>query len=169
MRSLKWNSSHAVFITEIDDEHKAILDAVAELQAVLSKSPSARDLNDLSRRLAVRIEDHFAHEERLMRAARYGLLSWHTRCHDAARKRVARLVRRVGRGDPGAGAALIRYVTEWLHVHTRLQDRMLGAFLRNQRRTAKMVFTAGTKAPDSCSWVNSRGEPFDPRLANSGF
>ena len=162
MRSLRWNSSHAVFVTEIDDDHKEIFDAVTQLQAALSESRSLRDLDHLTGRLAVHLEDHFAHEERLMRAARYGLLSWHKRCHDAARKQVAQFINRIGRGDPAAGPALIGYLTEWLHNHTRLPDKMLGAFLRNHRRAGKMVFTVGTKAPGSCSWVTSRGEPFNP-------
>lgn len=169
MRSLKWNSSHAVFVTEIDDDHKQIFEAVAQFQAAVSESASVPKLDCLTGRLAVRIEDHFAHEERLMRAARYGLLSWHRRCHDAARKRVARFVQRIRRGDAKAGPALVEYLTEWLQNHTRLPDKMLGAFLRNKRRTGKIVFTVGTKASDSCTWLNSRGERFDPTSNGSGF
>jgi hemerythrin len=169
MRTLKWNSSHAVFVAEIDDDHKEIFDAVAELQGALSEQGSAADVNGLTERLALRIEDHFAHEERLMRAARYGLLSWHKRGHDAARKRIARFIKRIGAGDTEAGTALIAYLAEWLHNHTRLPDRMLGAFLRNQRRTGKIVFTTSTKSPDSCAWLNSRGECFDPTSGSDGF
>jgi len=169
MASLRWNSSHAVFLTEIDDDHKEIFDAVARFQTALSEGRPASELNDLTGRVAVRIEDHFAHEERLMRAAGYALLSWHKRCHDAARKRIARLIQRIGRADPNAGTALVEFLSKWLQNHSRLPDRMLAAFLRNKRRTGKIVFTAGTKAHDSCSWLNSRGEPFDPTLSGSGF
>ena len=169
MRSLRWNSSHAVFVQEIDDDHKEIFDAVGQLQAALSENGRMGKFDELTKRLAVRIEDHFAHEERLMRAARYGLFSWHKRCHDAARKRVARFLNRIGRGDLDAGRALVAYLIEWLQNHARLQDRMLGAFLRNRRRTGKIVFTAGTKRSDSCTWVNSRGERFDPTPRNSSF
>jgi hemerythrin-like metal-binding protein len=169
MRSLKWTSSHAVFVTEIDDDHKEIFGAVAQFQAALSESASLRKLNHLTEHLAVRIEDHFAHEERLMRAARYGLLSWHKRCHDAARKRVARFIKRIGRGDAEAGPALVKYLTEWLQKHTRLPDKMLGAFLRNKRRAGKIVFTVGTKPLNSCTWLDSRGEGFDPKSTGSGY
>ena len=162
MRSLKWNSSHAVFVTEIDDDHKEIFDAISQFQAALSESPLVSNRNDLTGRLSLCLADHFAHEERLMRAARYGLLSWHKRSHDAARKRVARLVQRIGQGDSQAGPALVQYLSEWLPNHTRVPDMMLGAFLRNERRTGKIVFTAGTKAADAGVWLNSRGERFDP-------
>jgi hemerythrin len=169
MRSLKWNSSHAVFVTEIDDDHKEIFGVVAEIQAALSNQRSRENLEHLTKRLAMRIENHFAHEERLMRAARYGLLTWHKRQHEAARQRVVRFIKRIDRGDPEAGPALVAYLTEWLHNHTRLPDRMLGAFLRNERRTGKIVFTVGTKAPASGTWVDSAGEPFDPTPGGNSF
>ena len=170
MRPLKWNSSHAVFVTEIDDDHKEIFDAVARLRAALPEGVSKGNVNDLTQPLALRIEDHFAHEERLMRAARYGLYSWHKRCHDAARYRVTRLIKRAALGDEQACPALVRYLTKWLHNHTRLPDRMLGAFLRNKRRVGKMVFTASTKAiGGGGTWLNSRGERFDPMSGTGCF
>lgn len=169
MRSLKWDLSHAVFVTDIDDDHKEIFSALARIQSALCDPSSTPNQTALAETLARKVEDHFAHEERLMRAARYGLFSWHKRSHDAARKHVARFIRRVGRGDPAAGPALITYLTDWLHHHTRLPDRMLGAFLRNHRRAAKIVFTAGTKSPDSGAWVDSRGEPFEPKPGGGGF
>jgi hemerythrin len=165
MRSLKWTSSHAVFVPEIDDDHKDIFEVLAQLDAAL-RSGESDEINGLTARLADRIADHFAHEERLMRAARYGLLSWHKRSHDAARRRVARFLGRIGRGDAQAAPALVGYLTEWLHNHTRVPDRMMGAFLRNQRRAAKIVFTVTTGG--SRTWLNSRGEPFDPE-SGSGF
>ena len=36
MRSLKWSTSNAVFVTEIDDEHKEIFGAVSSVQEVFT-------------------------------------------------------------------------------------------------------------------------------------
>jgi hemerythrin len=169
MRSLKWDSSHAVFVTEIDDEHKEIFGAVGELKAALRGNGPTGNIDELIQRLANRIEDHFAHEERLMRAARYGLLSWHKRSHDAARKRVSRWIRRIGRGDTDAVSVLVEYLTSWLHNHSRLADMMLGAFLRNERRAGTVTFTAGTASINSGQWFDLRGQPFDPFASRTGF
>jgi hemerythrin len=46
---------------------------------------------------------HFAHEERLMTAARYGSISWHQQQHDAARRSVEESVLRIELGDSDAG------------------------------------------------------------------
>jgi hemerythrin len=163
MRSLKWSTSHAVFVTEIDDEHKEIFEAVSNLQKALFNRGPSPEICKLTQRLMACIVGHFAHEERLMRAARYGSVNWHKRQHDAARRRVEQFVLRMEQRDPKAGVALVEYLTSWLRDHTRLADRMMGAFLRNHRRICKLIFRAGTRPMDSCAWVDANGDRFDPR------
>ena len=92
MRSLKWRTSHAVFVTEIDDEHKEIFEMVSNLQKALSGSGPSLEIRKLTQRLTACIVGHFAHEERLMQAARYGSINWHKQQHDAARRRVGQFV-----------------------------------------------------------------------------
>jgi hemerythrin len=163
MRSLKWTTSNAVFVTEIDDEHQEIFEAVAAVQELLGGEAPLPEILKLTQRLTACIVDHFAHEERLMRAARYDSMRWHKTAHENARRRVAQFVQRIEQADPGAAAELVEYLTAWLHDHTRLADRMLGAFLRNHRRgLCKVTFRAGTKPIDSCSWVTANGDEFNP-------
>jgi len=144
MRSLKWTSLNAVFLTEIDDQHKEIFEAVSDLQNVLARPDASPELSKLTRRLVSSIDEHFNHEERLMRAARYDGLRWHKRSHDAARKRVTQITARIQTGDAEAGRELVEYLADWLRDHTALADRMMGAFLRNHQRTMwKVTFEAG--------------------------
>ncbi len=162
MRSLTWSSSHAVFVTEIDDEHKEIFAALSEMKAEVV---GGRGLaaSKTTERLIGGMAGHFAHEERLMRAARYGSLRWHKTSHDHARRRVRQFAERMEQGDSAAGLELIEYLTSWLHDHTRMADRMLGAFLRNHQRCMfKVTFRAGTRPMDSCSWVTVNGDTFNP-------
>ena len=162
MRSLKWSTSHAVFVAEIDDEHKEIFEAVSHLQTALSSPGPPPEIPKLTERPIACIVGHFAHEERLMRAARYGSLNCHKQQHDAAKRRVEQFVIQIEQGDPKAGVELVEYLTAWLRDHTRLADRMMGAFLRNHRRVCKMTFRAGTKPVESRAWVDANGERFDP-------
>jgi hemerythrin len=166
---MKWSTSHAVFVAEIDDEHKEIFEAVSSLQKAFTSRSPALELRKLTQRLMACVVGHFAHEERLMRAARYGSLGWHKQQHDTARKRVERFILRIEQGDVTAGLELVDYLTAWLHNHTRLADRMMGAFLRNQQRCMwKLTFRAGTKPMDACAWVRASGHPFDPQTDGSG-
>ena len=162
VRSLTWSSSHEVFVPEIDDEHREIFEALSAVKESFAGGALPDDGKAL-RHLVSSIAGHFAHEERLMRAARYGSLRWHKTAHDNALRRVGQLVARIEAADLKARRELIEYLTGWLRDHTRLADRMLGAFLRNhQRAMFKMTFRAGTKAPDGAGWTTVDGGAFDP-------
>src|ERR1035438_7086629 len=103
MRYLMWSTSHAVFVTEIDDEHKEIFEAVSNLQRVLSSGGPLLEIRKLTQRLVACTVEHFAHEERLMRASRYGSLRWHKQQHDTARSRVQQFVLGMAGGEVGSG------------------------------------------------------------------
>jgi len=152
--------SHAMFVPDLDDEHKEIFAALAGLQTALA---GGGDVHPCAAHLTDCIVDHFAHEERLMRAARYGSLKWHKQQHFAARRRVVEFLGRLEQGDAAAGTQLVEFLSDWLRGHTRVADRMLGAFLRNQLRAMwKLTYQAGTKAADACEWIDSRGDKFNP-------
>ena len=156
MSSLKWSLSHAVFVPEIDDEHKEIFEALAKLEQALDTASPLPQIQELTQRLVARAEEHFAHEERLMRAARYESLRWHKQQHDGVRKRARQFAPLIEDGDVEAGRTLVEYLKSWLRDHTRLADRMMGAFLRNQS-LCKLTIRAGTKPADACEWIDSKG------------
>jgi hemerythrin len=162
MPTLQWTISHAVFVTEIDDEHKEIFDALEAFRTVSAAGDAGRTRRELER-LTLCLTDHFAHEERLMRAARYSGFRWHRQRHNAGRRRVAAYAGRIERGDAKAAAELVDFLTAWLHDHTRVADRMMGAALRNHGRSIwKVAITAGTKPLDACEWRTTTGEPLQP-------
>ena len=164
MAAFQWTASDAVFVTEIDDEHKEIFAAVSALEAALADGPEA-GIAEATERLVISIIEHFAHEERLMRAARYESLRWHKQLHQNARRRVAQVVPEIEEGDHEAGRALVEYLKTWLQDHAHVADRMMCAFLRNQRRCMRMTFQAGTKAANACEWVDTRGDRFQPKTS----
>ena len=170
MLRLEWSASHAVFVTEMDDEHIEIFRSLSALQTALATEAPPAAIRKHCQALATQVEGHFAHEERLMRAARYDSFRWHKRSHDNARRRVGQFISRLEEGEADAGSTLVEYLISWLRDHTRLADMMLGAFLRNHRRSLyKVSFRAGTKPIGACEWVNSKGEKFDPASSSHGY
>ena len=168
MLTLEWRSTHAVFVDEIDDDHAEIFESLTTLQNALAARSMRSAIRKHSEALAARMEGHFAHEERLMRAARYGSYRWHKGKHAAALKQTREFLGRIEQGDKAAGAELVEYLTNWLHDHTRMADMMLGAFLRNSERGLyKVTFHAGTKPANAGGWVDSRGDKFDPSAPGS--
>jgi hemerythrin-like metal-binding protein len=166
MRTLNWTISNAVFVQEIDDEHKLIFGALTELGQLCSGGAGLPEIRKASARLVTRLADHFAHEERLMRAARYESLKWHRKLHVAAKWRVDALIDRLLEGDGEAAAELVEYLTQWLNDHTQVADRMMGAALRNYN-LCKVTLQAGTKPLGEGKWVTVTGEPFEPPARKS--
>src|ERR1700704_2530648 len=117
MRALKWSASVAVFVTDIDDQHREIFEAISNLRKAITLSGPSLEIRKLTEHLVTSLSEHFAHEERLMHAARYGSLRWHKEKHNAARRRVRQFVQRMGQGDSEAGPELVDYLSGWLPDH----------------------------------------------------
>jgi len=137
MRPFHWTQAKSVFVPELDAEHRNLHDLAADLQAGISDgAPPPIQLPRL-RALLAAAEDHFSHEERMMRGAHYRLLKWHKTQHDTIRTRGAACLNRVESGDTQAAAELIEFLARWLHDHMAVADRMMAAALRaNARRRA---------------------------------
>jgi hemerythrin len=127
------SGGYAVFLSEIDAEHKAMFKLVDELSAVVNSRARAARGKALEE-LMGHLEEHFAHEEGLMRESRYDALEWHKGQHDGARRKAKRLIRRIEEGDRKAGPELIEYLVTWLRSHVLVTDRMMAAYLRNFAR-----------------------------------
>jgi hemerythrin-like metal-binding protein len=170
MRAIRWTTSEAVWIEEIDDDHKEIFADLARVQKVLSNDGPPADIRKALERLTSTIAGHCEHEERLMRASRYGSLRWHKKLHEAVGRNVQQFAAAIEGGDREAGRALVEYLADWLPDHARTADRMMAAHLRNAcLGVGKLVFRVGTKPADACTWVDSTGNAFDPLATTKGL
>jgi hemerythrin len=136
MRLFHWTQSNAVFLPAIDEEHQEIYSIAGELQTALDAKAPVFHVREVLHRLIAATEDHFAHEEHLMRQSRYAAFGWHKQQHNTARRRMRDLAPFIEKGDTAAGETLLEFLSKWLHDHTSLTDRMMSAFLRNQQRAA---------------------------------
>ena len=139
MRLFKWHESNAVFVSELDDEHREIFQTVGELERALASQAPAFQIQEVLHRLIACTEDHFTHEEKLMKGFRYELLDWHKKQHDTVRKRMKEYTPQIEAGDADAGSMLTEFLKGWLYDHTAVTDKMMGAFLRNQQRASHIA------------------------------
>jgi hemerythrin len=134
MSLFKWSNANSVYLPEIDAEHRALYRLGDELhKAVMAGAEPAR-LQPILANLLETAEQHFRHEERLMRAIHYTAFDWHKGQHDAVRKRSRALAKRVAGGDSAAAGELVEFLSEWLRGHMAVADRMMSARLRNYLR-----------------------------------
>ncbi len=134
MSALEWTPEHSVFVPVLDDEHKAMFEAMEGLRQLMVKGRLTGDGLKAMKDVVARATTHLSHEERLMRSSRYSGYDWHKRQHDTMRKRVTQFTDRAEHGDAAAISELLDFLSDWLRDHTGLHDRMMGAYLRNFSR-----------------------------------
>jgi hemerythrin-like metal-binding protein len=130
MRLFHWTRAKSVFVAELDAEHRNLYQIGEDLHKAWSAGAPLGALLPSVRAFLAASEDHFTHEERMMRAARYPLLNWHARQHDAARHAAGPLLARIEAGDREAVEELLNYFSGWLKDHMAVADRMMAATLR---------------------------------------
>jgi len=139
MPAFKWNKGHAVYLPEIDAEHRNLFRIADELQKAATSGENADRILTLLRGLLAAVEVHFNREERLMRSIKYPLLAWHKQQHDTVRKRGSGFLKRVEAGESDAALMMLEFLAVWLRDHTALTDRMMGAYIRNYERVQTSI------------------------------
>jgi hemerythrin-like metal-binding protein len=136
MRPFKWSRKNEMFVPELDEEHRNLFRLADELHVAISAGVPADQARTVLEALLAEMEEHFQHEERLMRAASYASYDWHKQQHETLRKRAKQFTARFEAGDNDSAEMLLEFMRVWLNEHTAVADRMLGASLRNYERLA---------------------------------
>jgi hemerythrin len=134
MQLFHWSSKNAVYVPEIDAEHRAIFLAGGELERALAAGAPKARLREMVDALIDHAEDHFSHEERLMRKMRYEAFDWHKKQHDGVRRRLKQYGTRIESDDRSAATEMLEYLAHWLRDHTGLSDRLMAARIRSVER-----------------------------------
>jgi hemerythrin len=136
MRPFKWSSKNEIYVPELDAEHRNLFRLADELHVAIEAGAPAERVRTLLDALLAETEEHFQHEEQLMRAAAYSSYEWHKQQHDTLRKRARNFAAQFQAGDQESAGLLLEFLWVWLKEHTAVADRMLGASLRNYQRLA---------------------------------
>jgi hemerythrin len=134
MQSFKWTKAHAVYLPQVDAEHRNLFRMAEELHQAARTGREAARVRELMRTLLEAVEEHFAHEERLMKDSSCPDFEWHKLQHDTARKRGALFARDIEAGNPEAVTQFLEFLARWIKDHLSLTDRMMGAHVRNFER-----------------------------------
>jgi hemerythrin len=134
MQHFKWTKSQAVYLPQVDAEHRNLYRMAEDLHQAVRAGAEAARLQEIARPLLAGFEEHFAQEERLMRSAGCPDFEWHKTQHDTERNRGARMIQELEVGDPAAARIYLEFLYRWLKDHLSLTDRMMGSHVRNHDR-----------------------------------
>jgi hemerythrin len=135
MRDFEWSSEeNEIYIAQIDAEHRDLFQLARGLEQALKRHLPQTDILEHVHALATHAEEHFSHEEWLMQSVSYPSYAWHRSQHETARRRLKLFVPLVENGDEEAADVFLEFLAGWLHDHTSVTDRMMGAYVRNYER-----------------------------------
>ena len=129
-----WTDEDSVFVPQLDAEHEKLFEDAERMRQFVTHRLRSDNARLPLWRFSQDFLAHLNSEERLMRTSRYAGLNWHERQHQAGRTKLARLTEAVhGANEQGVREAL-QDVTDWMHDHITVADRMFAAHLRNESR-----------------------------------
>lgn len=134
MLHFKWTKAHAVFLPQVDAEHRNLFRLADEIHQAVRAGVEGARISEMVRPFLATIQEHFVQEERVMKAASCPDFAWHKQQHDNALKRTAKFLAEMETGDAEAPMAMLEYLSRWFKDHVALTDRMMGAHVRNHER-----------------------------------
>lgn len=134
MQPFKWTKAHAVFLPEVDAEHRNLYRLAEELQQSVDSHAQKTRIRNQLQSLTAALDEHFAHEERLMKASRCQSFDWHKQQHNTVRRQAKRSAKLFADGNAAAPVDFLAFLARWFRDHMALSDRMMGAQVRNRDR-----------------------------------
>jgi hemerythrin len=136
MMLITWSERLSVGHPVLDDEHRALVGIINDLHEVVLAGCGRDAEGRALQRLVRHTRAHFAHEEELMRVARYPVATAHRLEHEHLLRVVARFAERFDNGCPLSTGELLALLTAWLEGHLTTADAELGRYLTSVRAAA---------------------------------
>lgn len=132
---IEWTPDLVVGVTEIDDQHRQLFEAVNKLMAAMWDGKGKEETGNLLNFLASYVVNHFGMEAGLMKAANYPSYAEHKRLHEQFVQGLTELKKKYD-GDEITASSCITVLDEtcdWLRNHISKVDKALGTFVENAR------------------------------------
>ncbi len=129
---IRWDDSMSVGITLIDRQHRKLVELVNQLFEALRAGKGNDVLATVLGSLVDYTQQHFAEEERMMRAHDYPGVDQHQAAHRALVERVADFQTRFNQGSATISSDLFNFLKDWLLHHIKEQDKAYGPYLNSR-------------------------------------
>lgn len=123
MGLFQWNDSFSVQVTEIDNQHKVLIDMVNKYYDAVVKKEPQEGLVKLINGLESYTIKHFDTEERYFDKFDYAGKVEHKRAHEDLKKKVKDLKDRVAEKKTVLSFEVGKFLTDWLTSHIKGTDK----------------------------------------------
>lgn len=132
MTAIAWSDDLAIDDSQIDFQHRQLIDSLADLAEALAAADPQR-VAAATPFLRIYAQVHFADEERALELVNWPHLAEHRALHNLFRKRLSELEEAMAHGDLMAGTVMLDFLSQWLQSHIRVVDHQFAAEIKALR------------------------------------
>jgi hemerythrin len=129
MNFMDWNDGYSVGITEIDDQHKHLVNLVNKLHEAMMAKRSTEVLSEVISQLIEYTGVHFATEEQLFARFSYPDTAPHVAEHQKFVESVETFYKDFQNKRIGVSIDILNFLTDWLKNHILGSDKKYGPFI----------------------------------------
>jgi len=125
----EWKSQYSVGHSNLDHQHKKLLETVSALHKAFLSGESEQELNKIFQYLMVYVHAHFVEEEQSMKAHNYPEYVQHKAQHDVLYQQVLDLQKRLREGNEIFNLEVVYFLRDWVIQHVIREDKKYDSFL----------------------------------------
>ncbi|HOL65607.1 MAG TPA: bacteriohemerythrin [Accumulibacter sp.] len=142
----KWTDEYNLGITEIDDQHKGLVDLLNQLHQAIREHHGKATSRQILDRLVDYTRTHFLLEESLMRVTAYPGIEQHRRQHKELIAQIEALQRKMDQENAAISFELLHFLRNWLIQHIHESDKRFGKHFHSVQLVA--TYAAWSKESD---------------------
>jgi len=127
---VKWNSSLAIGIEAIDNQHRQIFEHLLALENSVAKRDPWHIVRFLLSQLAEYMKFHLAVEEAMLEIVRYPQHTDHCRAHGRIMEQIAELESQLQK--TGSETNLVKFFEDWFIRHVLSDDRQYADYVKKE-------------------------------------
>jgi hemerythrin len=132
MALLTWSDKFSVQVRQFDEEHKQLMNLINQLHDAMKTGQGKEVIGDVLKGLITYTQNHFAAEERLMKAHGYPAYGNHKKEHNNLTMKVLDFQKGFTEGSALLSQTVMTFLKEWLTNHIQGVDKEYGPFLNGK-------------------------------------
>jgi hemerythrin len=129
MALLSWADELSVGVTEIDEQHKKLIDMTNSLHDAMRQGHGRDAIGSIVKGLVEYTVTHFAYEEGEFEKTGFPGLGAHKAEHASFVEKVGAFVEEFQAGKIGLSVEVLNFLSSWLVEHIQGSDKEAGAYL----------------------------------------
>lgn len=136
MAFLSWRNEYRVGVEQIDEEHRYLFDLINAFHDTHVGGTNRSALGQILNRLVHYAEQHFRHEEAIMKAEAYPAYVEHCALHEDLYLTIFRLSEKLAAGSLRVDMETVRFIRSWLVTHIVQHDLQFSDYVARRPKPA---------------------------------